>query len=126
MKLCIKLGDYIRRDEGIMIDLKLTGQRMRELCRQRGITVKQIQKELGIGAFQSVYNWFNGKTLPPLDNFFYLSKMLNVSKESMLVDESVKSSKNYISKFCEERKDNLIISVDLIELAPIRLSVRMH
>lgn len=109
-----------------MIDLKLTGRRMRELCSQKGITVKQIQKELSIGAFQSVYNWFNGKTLPTLDNFFYLSKMLNVSMESMLVEEPVKKTKNCIAKFCEDRKDNLIINVDLIELDPVRLRARLY
>lgn len=31
-----------------MIDLKSTGQRMKYFCSQRGITVKQIQKELNL------------------------------------------------------------------------------
>lgn len=112
--------------KSIMIDLKLTGQRMRYFCSQRGITVKQIQKELNIGAFQSVYNWFNGKTLPTLDNFYYLSKMLNVSMESMLVEKPVRRSRKYIEMFCGNRYDNLIISVDLTELDPMRLRARLH
>lgn len=45
-----------------------------------------IQEELDIGAFQSIYNWFSGKTLPSLDNMYRLSKLLNVAMEDMIVD----------------------------------------
>lgn len=69
-----------------MIDMKLTGKRIASVCKDRGITVRKIQKELNIGAFQSVYNWFNGKTLPSLDNFYGLCKLLNVSMESLIVE----------------------------------------
>ena len=48
------------------IDMKQTGKRIKQLCHERGITVKIIQGELNIGAFQSIYNWFSGKTLPSL------------------------------------------------------------
>jgi len=49
--------------------------------------VKQIQRELNIGSFQSVYSWFQGKTLPSLDNFYSLCKLLQVSMDSMLVEK---------------------------------------
>lgn len=68
------------------IDMKQTGKRIKRLCRERGITVKMIQEELDIGAFQSIYNWFSGKTLPSLDNMYRLSKLLNVAMEDMIVD----------------------------------------
>lgn len=68
------------------IDMKKTGKRIKRLCDERGITVKIIQEELNIGAFQSIYNWFSGKTLPSLDNMYRLSKMLNVAMEDMIVD----------------------------------------
>lgn len=70
------------------IDVKETGKRIKRLCRERGITAKMIQEELNIGAFQSIYNWFSGKTLPSLDNMYRLSKMLNVAMEDMIVDGS--------------------------------------
>lgn len=68
------------------IDVKRTGERIKRLCDERGITVKNIQEELNIGAFQSIYNWFAGKTLPSLDNMYRLSKLLNVTMEDMIVD----------------------------------------
>ena len=43
------------------IDIKKTGQKIKALCKERNVTVKDIQKEL-----------------------FRLSKMLNVSMEEMI------------------------------------------
>lgn len=69
-----------------MIDMQKTGQRIKETCDNQGITVRQIQDELKIGSFQSIYSWFHGKTLPSLDNFYALCKLLDVSMESMIVE----------------------------------------
>lgn len=77
-----------RAGEDLMIDAKRTGRRIKEACDSQGITVKQIQRELNIGSFQSIYNWFQGKTLPTLDNLYALSKLLGVSMESMIVEQS--------------------------------------
>lgn len=70
-----------------MIDMKKTGRRIKEACDSQGITVKQIQQELNIGSFQSVYSWFHGKTLPSMDNFYALCKLLHVSMDSMIVEK---------------------------------------
>lgn len=72
-----------------MIDMRKTGQRIKETCDNQGITVRQIQDELNIGSFQSVYSWFHGKTLPSLDNFCALCKLLHVSMDSMIVEQEV-------------------------------------
>ena len=56
------------------IDMKRTGAKIKKLCKEKGITVKDIQKELCIGAFQTVYDWFSGKSLPSVDNLFYLGR----------------------------------------------------
>ena len=66
------------------IDMKRTGAKIKKLCKEKGITVKDIQKELRIGAFQSVYDWFSGKSLPSVDNLFYLGKLLKVPMEDMI------------------------------------------
>lgn len=70
-----------------MIDMKRTGQRIKDTCDRKGITVKHIQQELNIGSFQSVYSWFHGKTLPSVDNFYGLCKLLRVSMDSMIVEQ---------------------------------------
>lgn len=86
-----------------MIDMKLTGCRIRQECRKQGITVKQIQEKLHIGSFQSVYNWFCGKTLPSVDNLLELSKLLHVPMESLLIEETEDTFEYEICYMCDTR-----------------------
>lgn len=69
------------------IDVKKTGQKIKEMCRIRNITVKDIQEKLFIGSFQAVYVWFSGKSLPSLDNLYRLSRLLNLSMDSLIVGQ---------------------------------------
>ena len=80
--------------ERYSIDMEATGNQIRMCCKQKGITVKDIQETLKIGAFQSIYNWFNGKTLPSLDNFYALSKLLNIPIDKMIVGMDKKEERN--------------------------------
>ena len=73
----------------LQINMKATGKRLKKLCEAKCVTVKRIQEELHIGAYQSVYNWFAGKTLPSLDNMYRLSKLLDVSMEDMIIDNRI-------------------------------------
>ena len=68
-----------------VIDVEMTGKQIKKECRKKGLTVKQVQQFLGIGAFQTVYNWFNGKALPSLDHMLALSRLLKISIEQMLI-----------------------------------------
>lgn len=72
-----------------MIDMRRTGRQLKERCEERGITVSDIQKHLHIGSFQSVYAWFCGKTLPSLDNFYALAKLLGASMESLIAEKCI-------------------------------------
>lgn len=67
------------------IDIKQTGRWLRFLCRVKCVPVKKICQELCLSCPQSVYAWFNGKTLPSLDNFYALSQILGITMEGMLV-----------------------------------------
>lgn len=67
------------------IDMERTGERIKELCNEKGLTVKELQKELRIGSFQSIYAWFAGKCLPNLDNMYRLSRILGVSMDDIIV-----------------------------------------
>ena len=72
------------QNSNLQIDMRRTGAKIKSLCKERNITVKDIQRQLYIGAFQTVYDWFSGKSLPSLDNFYRLSKMLNVHMEDII------------------------------------------
>lgn len=68
-----------------VIDVHKTGVKLKRACEKRRITAKDIQKFLGLAALQSVYGWFQGRTLPSLDNFYALSCYLGIRMDDMVV-----------------------------------------
>ena len=69
----------------LSIQQQATGNRMRELLRENGYTVKDIQEAMGFENPQAVYKWISGRSLPSLDNFVILSRLLHTSIEDILV-----------------------------------------
>lgn len=67
------------------IDSKKTGERIRKLCTQKGLTVTQIQDFLFIGSNQCIYSWFCGRTLPKLDSLYALASLLEITMDELIV-----------------------------------------
>ena len=68
-----------------VIDLQGTGRNIAALRSQRGMSVKDLQRELGFAAPQAIYKWQHGDTLPTVDNLLILSALFGVSINSILV-----------------------------------------
>ena len=68
----------------LSIQQKETGKRIKELLHHNGYTVKDIQEIMGFENPQAVYKWLSGKSLPSLDNFLILSKVLHTNIEEIL------------------------------------------
>ena len=66
------------------IDKKKTGIHLRKIMDERGVTVKDIQKYLGLGSVQSVYHWLNGISMPTIDNLYALSELFRMPVDDML------------------------------------------
>lgn len=79
----------VRKDSFVypQIDLKKTGNWIRTLCKYKGVSVKDIQDCLHISSNQAIYEWFNGHTLPSVNNLLALSSLLGVSMNNLLVDD---------------------------------------
>ena len=69
----------------LSIQQQATGNRIRELLRENGYTVKDIQEAMGFENPQAIYKWISGRSLPSIDNFLILSKVLHTSIEDILV-----------------------------------------
>lgn len=67
------------------IDQKKTGQKIKRLCQQNGLSVKDIQEKLFLSSHQAVYAWFAGKSLPSVDNLYQLSRLLGVTMDALVV-----------------------------------------
>lgn len=70
----------------ISLDVGLTGQRIHNVMKERGYTVRQIQEMLNLSCPQPVYRWIHGYTLPSTDNLYRLSKLFCVHMEDLLVE----------------------------------------
>ena len=69
----------------LSIKQEATGKRMKELFRKNGYSVKDVQEAMGFESPQAVYKWLSGRSLPSLDNFLILSRILHTSIEDILV-----------------------------------------
>ena len=78
-----------------------TGKRIKQLLQDHGYKVKDIQGAMGLEKPQVVYKWLSGNSLPSLDNFVILSRLLNTSIEDILVIDG-DSFLSFLLRFVEK------------------------
>ena len=61
----------------LSIQPKKTGERIRKLLLEKGYTIREIQGAFGFENPQAIYKWLSGKSLPSIDNFIILSRLLH-------------------------------------------------
>lgn len=71
------------------INLEKTGINIIKLRQEAGLTVKDLQTELGLGSAQAIYRWQNGETLPTVDNLVLLAKILDVTIDNIIICDKV-------------------------------------
>lgn len=67
------------------IDMKLTGMKIRELLKESGHEVKDLQQFLRLEGPQPIYRWMQGKTLPSIYNLYAMAYFLNVKMDDIIV-----------------------------------------
>lgn len=67
-----------------LIDKQKTGMNLRRIMDKQGITAKNVQEYLGLGCVQSIYRWFNGQSMPTIDNLYALSELLSVPIDKLV------------------------------------------
>ena len=68
-----------------VVDMVKTGQNIKRIMRTRGLTVKDIQEFLELGTPQGVYHWFDGRSMPTLDNLYALSELFQLPVDALLI-----------------------------------------
>lgn len=76
-----------------IIDKKETGINLRRMLDARDISARDVQEYLNLGCVQSVYRWFDGISMPTIDNLYALSELLQVP-----IDELVQGNRAPISR----------------------------
>lgn len=69
----------------LSIQQEETGAQIWKLMMKNGYTVRDVQGAMGFENPQAIYKWISGKSLPSLDNFLILSRLLHASIEDILV-----------------------------------------
>ena len=77
-------------------DMVASGERMKQIRKQRNISVKQVMEYMGFESTQAVYKWEAGKCYPQADNLVALAILYNVSPIELLVEEDLVSSSSYL------------------------------
>ena len=66
------------------VDARKTGINLKKLMDRRGLTVKDVQKYLGLSTVQSIYHWLNGRCLPSVDNLYAMSELFQVPMDDLV------------------------------------------
>lgn len=68
-----------------IIDVKATGDNIRNFMAEKGISVTEMQDILGFANGQAIYKWFRGDSLPKIDNLVILASALDKTVNDILV-----------------------------------------
>lgn len=68
-----------------VLDMVKTGQNIKRIMQARGLTVKDVQGFLELGTPQGIYHWFDGKSIPSLDNLYALSELFRLPMDALLI-----------------------------------------
>ena len=77
-----------------VIDPVATGNNIRRLRTERGMTVREMQAYFGFEQPQAIYKWQQGTSLPSVDNLYALGALLEVPMDEILV--SAKPTENIL------------------------------
>ena len=72
-----------------VIDLIATGDNIRRLRLERGLSVRDLQKFFGFEQPQAIYKWQKGACLPTVDNLYALGSLFGVPMDQILVPVAV-------------------------------------
>ena len=70
-----------------VIDLRATGQNIKNLRVAAGISVRDLQAVLGFTNPQAIYKWQNGDCMPSIDNLVILAAVFGVTVDEILVTD---------------------------------------
>lgn len=69
------------------LNTKRTGERIKELQAESGLSCVQMQDYFGFNTPQAIYKWRNGKSMPTIDNLVILAHIFGVKIDDIIVTE---------------------------------------
>ena len=81
-----------------VLDAVATGERIRELRKEKKLTVDNIREFMKLESTQAIYKWQRGESLPSIDNLYALSSLFETPIDNILRGSREEDEKS--SSFC--------------------------
>ncbi len=72
-----------------IVNMAKTGENIKVLLTNKGITVADLQEKMGFNTPQAIYKWIRGLTLPTVDNLVLLAHILDTDLDKIIVTKMV-------------------------------------
>ena len=87
-------NNWDKREENNMsiiptINMIKTGERITQLRKEAGLSVRELQEIFGFATPQAIYKWQQGVTLPAIDNLVVLATLFDVKVDDILVTDEI-------------------------------------
>lgn len=73
-----------------VIDLVATGDNIRRLRLERGLSVRDLQHFFGFEEPRAIYKWQKGESLPTVDNLYALGSLFEIPMDQILIPIAAK------------------------------------
>lgn len=90
-----------------VIDKVKTGKQLKQLIKNKGYTIKDIQQYLSLSCIQTIYRWFDGINIPSVDNLYALSVLLQVPIDRLIIGNKEEDSRNTLMKCLNNRQKRI-------------------
>ena len=84
-----------------VISVYATGKKIKQIRRERAVSVADVCRFLGGISERAVYKWEQGKSIPSTDNLYALSHLFQVHMEEMIVEEADSASSFLSDEFLD-------------------------
>ena len=103
-----------------VIDLAATGDNIRRLRLERGLTVKDLQSYFGFEEPRAIYKWQRGQTLPTVDNLYALGSLFGIPMDQILVPKQIKLHLAYTEQQAEPCCSKIFLWPAVLDTAKVR------
>ena len=68
-----------------VIDMQATGMNIKNMIKDRGFKISDVQMRCGFNTPQAIFKWLRGDSVPSIDNLVILADMLGVSIDQLII-----------------------------------------
>ena len=90
-----------------VIDKVKTGKQLKQLIKNKGYTIKDIQQYLSLSCIQTIYRWFDGINIPSVDNLYALSALLQVPIDRLIIGNKEEDNRYTLMKCLNNRQKRI-------------------